>query len=64
MTALDPEDASGLIAGSEQILKDYAKSASLMAKDVKKLIEDVFRNPDFNADAVDTDMLQRFAISC
>jgi hypothetical protein len=60
--ALDTQEASGLITGSEQILKDYAKRASLTAKDVKILIEDVLHNPDFNDD-VDMDMLERFANS-
>ncbi len=44
MPALEPQEASELITGSEQILKDCAKSASLTAKDVKKLIEDVLHN--------------------
>ena len=57
MPAVEPKEASGLITGSEQILKDYAKSASLTAKDVKKLIEDVLHNPEFNADDVDTDII-------
>ena len=30
---------------------------------MKKLIEDVLHNPDFNADDVDTEMLERFANS-
>ena len=64
MPAIEPQEASGLIKGSGQILKDYAKRASLTAKDVKKLIEDVLHNSDFNADDVDTDMLERFAINC
>ncbi len=51
---LQPEEASGIISGSEQILKDYAKKASLTAKDVITLIEDVLHNPNFNADEVDT----------
>ncbi len=42
--ALEPQEVSGLITGSEQILKDSAKSASLTAKDVKKLIEDILHN--------------------
>ena len=33
--ALEPQEVLGLITGSEQFLKDYAKSASLTAKDVK-----------------------------
>jgi hypothetical protein len=32
---LDPQEASGMINSSEQILKEYAKKASLTAKDIK-----------------------------
>ena len=53
---LAPE-AAGIITGSEQILKEYASASSLNARDIKRLIEDVLHNPDFNADDVDTDML-------
>jgi hypothetical protein len=35
----------------------------LTAKDIKALNQDVLYNPDFNAEEVDTDMLQRFANS-
>ena len=49
---LAPE-AAGIISGSEQILKDYASASSLTATDIKRLIEDVLHNPDFNADDVD-----------
>jgi len=49
---LAPE-AAGIITGSEQILKDYARASSLTATDIKRLIEDVLHNPDFNADDVD-----------
>ena len=35
----------------------------LTARDIKRLIEDVLHNPDFNADDVDTDMLERLANS-
>ncbi len=65
MPPLDPQEASGMINGSEQILKEYAKKASLTrtAKDIKTLIEDVLHNPKFNAEELDTDMLQRFANS-
>ena len=59
---LAPE-AAGIITGSEQILKDYASASSLTARDIKRLIEDVLHNPDFNADDVDTDMLERLANS-
>ncbi len=37
---LHPEEASGLISGSEQILKNYANKVSLNANDLKALIED------------------------
>ena len=60
---LDPQEASGIITGTEQILKDYASASSLNARDIKRLIEDVLHNPAFNADDVDMDMLERFANS-
>ena len=59
---LAPE-AAGIITGSEQILKEYVSASSLNARDIKRLIEDVLHNPDFNADDVDTDMLERLAKS-
>ncbi len=34
MPPLDPQEASGIITGSEQILKKYAKKASLTAEDI------------------------------
>jgi hypothetical protein len=58
-----PPRPTGIITGSEQILKEYAKSASLNARDIIRLIEDVLHNPNFNAEEVDTDMLKRFADS-
>ena len=60
---LDPQEASGIITGSEQILKNYASASSLNARDIKRLIEDVLHNPDFNAEDVDTDMLEQLANS-
>ena len=60
---LDPQEASGIITGSEQILKNYASASSLNARDIKRLIEDVLHSPDFNAEDVDTDMLERLANS-
>ena len=45
----DPQQASGIITGSEQILKNYASASSLNARDIKRLIEDVLHNPDFNS---------------
>jgi hypothetical protein len=59
--ALEPEKAPGIITASEQIVKVYASKASLNAKQIKTLIEDVLRNPAFNAADVDTDMLKRFS---
>ncbi len=65
MPPLYPKEASGIITRSEQILKEYAKKASLTAKYIIALIQDVLHNPEFNADDVDTDimMLKRFADS-
>ena len=60
---LQPVEAAGLISRSEQILKQYASKASLTAKDIIALIQEVLHNPEFNADDVDTDMLKRFADS-
>jgi hypothetical protein len=60
---LQPLEAAGLISRSEQILKQYASKASLTAKDLIGLIQEVLHNPEFNADDVDTDMLKRFADS-
>ncbi len=61
--SLQPEEASGLISGSEQILKNHANKVSLNANDLKILIEDILHNSNFNAEDVDTDMLKRFAAS-
>ncbi len=63
MPPLDPEEASGIITSSERILKDYAKKASLTAKYIIALIQDVLHNPEFNTDDVVADMLKRFAES-
>jgi hypothetical protein len=60
---LHPEEASGILTRSEQILKEYVKKASLTAKDIIALIQDVLHNPEFNTDDVDTYMLKRFADS-
>ena len=60
---LVPKGTLGLITGSEQMLKDYAKRASLTANDVKKSIDDILHNSDFNADDGETDMLERFSNS-
>jgi hypothetical protein len=46
-----------------QILQAYAKKASLTARDVEALIENVLHDPYFHADDADTDMLELFAHS-
>ncbi len=58
MPALDI-DATDVITGSEHILKAYADKHSLTATAIVDLIKNVLKNPEFNADDVDTDMLQR-----
>ena len=44
-------------------MKDYASASSLSAKDIQRLINDIVHIPDFNADDVDTDMLEQLANS-
>ncbi len=46
-------------SGSEHILKAYADKHSLTAAAIGDLIKNVLKNPEFNSDEVDTDMLQR-----
>jgi hypothetical protein len=58
LPALD-RDAANVIIGSEHILKAYADKHSLTAAAIVDLIKTVLKNPEFNADDVDTDMLQR-----
>ena len=60
LPALD-RDAADVITGSEHILKAYADKHSLTATAINDLIKDVLKNPQFNADEVDTDMLQRLS---
>ncbi len=55
--------ASGILSGSEAILKKFAGQRALNAPTINKLIKDVLKNPDFNADQVDTDMLKRLHAS-
>jgi hypothetical protein len=42
---LEPQEASGLITASEQIIKEYASKVGLNAQQIKALIEDVLHNP-------------------
>jgi hypothetical protein len=58
LPALD-RDAADVITGSEHILKAYGEKHSLTATAIVDLIKNVLKNPEFNADDVDTDMLQR-----
>ena len=51
--------ASGIITVSEEIIKAYASKHSLNARAINDLFKDVLKNPAFNADEVDTDMLKR-----
>ncbi len=48
-----------LIIGSEHFVKAYANNHSLTATAIVDLIKNVLKNPEFDADEVDTDMLQR-----
>ncbi len=50
MPPLEPQEASGIITASEQIIKEYASKVGLNAQPIKVLIEDVLHNPAFNAD--------------
>jgi hypothetical protein len=58
LPALD-RNAADVITGSERILKAYADKHSLTAAPIVNLIKNVLKNPAFNSDEVDTDMLQR-----
>jgi hypothetical protein len=58
LPALD-RDAADVITGREHILNAYANTHFLTATAIVDLIKNVLKNPEFNADDVDTDMLQR-----
>ena len=55
------KDAASVLTGSEHILKAYASKHKLNASAVNDLIKDVLKNPNFNSDEVDTDMLKRLS---
>ena len=57
------KETSGIITVSEEIIKAYASKHSLNARAINDLIKDVLKNPAFNADEVDTDMLKRLQAS-
>ncbi len=56
-------DAASVLTGSEHILKEYhdASKYTLTAAAINDLIKDVLKNPNFNLDEVDTDMLKRLS---
>ena len=53
------QEAGRLFTNSERLLQNYARARALTASDVKSLIEDVLRNPEFDPQEVDTDMMER-----
>jgi hypothetical protein len=57
------QEASGIITGSEEILKAYSSKHSLNARVINDLINDVLKNPAFNADEVDHEILKRLQAS-
>jgi hypothetical protein len=57
------KEAAGIITGSEEILKEFASKHFLKASTINDLIKDVPKNPAFNENEVDTDMLQRLQAS-
>ena len=57
------KEAAGIISSSEAILKAYTTKRSLNARATNDLIKDVLKNPAFNANEVETDMLQRLQAS-
>ncbi len=56
------KEAAGIITGSEAIFKEFASKHFLNASTINSFIKDVLKNPAFNADEVDTDMLQRLQL--
>jgi hypothetical protein len=57
------KEAAGIISSSEAILKAYAMKHPLTARAISNVIKDVLKNPAFNANEVDTGMLQRLQAS-
>ncbi len=51
--------AADILTGSEHILKACASKHNLTAAAINDIINDVLKNPKFNSDEVDTDMLKR-----
>ena len=57
------KEAAGIITESEASFKEFATKHSLKASTINSFIKAVLKNPAFNADEVDTDMLQRLQAS-
>ena len=57
------KDVADVITGSEDIIKRFAEKHSSSATAIVDLIKDVLKNPAFNSDEVDTDMLRRLQAS-
>ena len=57
MPALD-SDMAEVITGSEFIVRAYAERNFLTATEINDLIKNVLKNPQFNLEEADTDMLQ------
>ena len=57
------KEASGIITDSEEILKAFSSKHSLNARVINDLIKDLLKNPAFNANEVDHDMLKRLQAS-
>ena len=53
------KEAGRLFTSSERILQNYSRARNMTATDLKALIEVVLRNPEFNADDVDTNLMKR-----
>ena len=52
-------DDSHVFTKSERILLDYQKLKRMSAADLKDLIQQVLKNPEFNIDEVDHNMHER-----
>ena len=58
MPASEPDD-SRAFTKSERILLDFHRLKRMNARDLKDLIQDVLKHPEFNADEVDHNMPER-----
>ena len=58
LPASEPDD-SRAFTKSERILLDFHRLKRMNARDLKDLIQDVLKHPEFNADEVDHSMHER-----